>query len=265
LTRSDRELAAEFGADPNADYAPEREASEQNEFDQKPGPGSQCWTPHYNIAPTQVMPVIELRRPERHDSAGSMQWFRFKRWGLIPYWAKDAKIGASMINARSETVLEKPALAESFRKHRVLVPADGFYEWKKSGAGKRLVKQPYSFGLKDDSLFCFAGIAAKWKSPRNEVVESYSILTTSANRLVADAHDRMPVILPKSQYSRWLSTEPERAEDLLELLGPFDSAEMRRYPVSQKVNSPNNDSPDVAEEIALPVTQPEVPERTLFG
>ena len=239
LTRSDKELAAEFGVDPNADYALE----------------SAPWVPHYNIAPTQIMPVLQ------RDSSGELR-FRFKRWGLIPYWAKEAKIGASMINARSETVLEKPALADSFRKHRVLVPADGFYEWKKSGAGKKLVKQPYNFGLKDDSLFCFAGIAAKWKAPGNEIIESYSILTTSANKLVADAHDRMPVILPKSQYSRWLATEPERAEDLLEMLVPFDAAEMKRYPVSQKVNSPNNDSPDVAEEIAFPVA---VPEPTLFG
>src|SRR5438477_8633117 len=202
LTRSDKELAAEFGVSPEEQYAP-----------------------HYNIAPTQMVPVLQ------RDSAGELR-FRFKRWGLIPYWAKDMKIRASMINARSETVLEKPALADSFRKHRVLVPADGFYEWKKSGAGKSLTKQPYNFGMKDDSVFCFAGIAAKWKSPQNEIVESCSILTTDANELVADTHDRMPVILPKSQYQRWLATEPERAEDLLEMLVPFDPAEMKRYPVS---------------------------------
>src|SRR5207302_3394338 len=104
-------------------------------------------------------------------------------WGLIPFWAKDIKIGASMINARSETVLEKPALAENFRKHRVLVPADGFYEWKKlpasvgakAGRGSaKVVKQPFNFGMKDDSVFCFAGIAAKWKSPQNEIIESCS-------------------------------------------------------------------------------------------
>jgi putative SOS response-associated peptidase YedK len=247
LTRSDKELAEEFGADPNADYASERT------------PESAPWVPHYNIAPTQVMPVLQ------RDSSGELR-FRFKRWGLIPFWAKDSQhaktLGASMINARSETVLEKPALADSFRKHRVLVPADGFYEWKKSGAGKKLVKQPYNFGLKDDSLFCFAGIAAKWKAPGNDIIESYAVLTTGANKLVADAHDRMPVILRKSQYSRWLATEPERAEDLLEMLVPFDAAEMKRYPVSQKVNSPNNDSPDVAQEIALPAA---VSEPTLFG
>src|SRR3954471_20908628 len=98
--------------------------------------------------------------------------FRVKRWGLIPFWAKDAKIGASMINARSETVLEKPALAESFRKHRVLVPADGFYEWKKTpdAKGSKIIRKPYNFGMKDDSIFCFAGIAAKWKSPKGEVI-----------------------------------------------------------------------------------------------
>lgn len=242
LTRSDKELAAEFGVDPNSDYAPE----------------SAPWVPHYNIAPTQIMPVLQAAKDP--DARGGMEW-RYKRWGLIPFWAKDAKIGASMINARSETVLEKPALADSFRKHRVLVPADGFYEWKKSGAGKKLAKQPYNFGLKDGGLFCFAGIASKWKSPGNELVESYSILTTQANSLVADAHDRMPVILPRSQYARWLATEPERAEQLLELLVPFNASEMKRYPVSQKVNSPNNDSPDVAEEITVGAATG----RTLFG
>src|SRR3954469_11967308 len=178
LTRADKELAKEFGIELSDDA---------NEI---------LWAPRYNIAPTDVIPVLEA------DANGAMR-FTLKRGGLIPFWAKDPKIGASMINARSETVLEKPALAESFRKHRVLVPADGFYEWKKSGAGKKLTKQPFNFGMKDDSVFCFAGIAAKWKSPTNEVIASYSILTTQANPLVADAHDRMPVILPRSQYARW--------------------------------------------------------------
>src|SRR4051812_29301839 len=253
LTRADKELAAEFGVELRDDA---------NET---------LWAPRYNIAPTDVIPVIEV------GSNGEMR-FRSKRWGLIPYWAKDAKIGASMINARSETVLEKPALAESFRKHRVLVPADGFYEWKKS-SGKSVsgttgarVKgrkaQPYNFGMKDDSTFCFAGIAAKWKSPANEVIESFSILTTDANKLVEDTHDRMPVILPKSQYKRWLTTEPERAEQLLELLVPFDATEMKKYAVNPAVNNVKHDSPQCIESFsdeAPEKPKEDVGQRKLFG
>src|SRR3954471_2108031 len=221
LTRADKELAATFGVELSDDSK------------------ELAWAPRYNIAPTDVIPVLEL------NTEGTMR-FRMKRWGLIPFWAKDPKIGASMINSRSESVLEKPALAESFRKHRVLVPADGFYEWKKSGAGKSLTKQPYNFGMNDESTFCFAGIAAKWKSPKGEVIESFSILTTAANKLVEDMHDRMPVIIPKAQYKRWLS-EPERAEQLQELLVPYDANEMKRFPVSQKVNSPKNEGPQCIE------------------
>ena len=227
LTRTDKELAKEFGVDLEAEA------------------GEVAWAPRYNIAPTDVMPVVEL------DPEG-MTCFSLKRWGLVPFWAKDPRIGASMINARSETVLEKPALADAYRKHRVLVPADGFYEWKKmpNATRSKIVRQPYNFGMKDDSIFCFAGIAAKWKSPANELIETFSILTTSPNELVKDTHDRMPVILPRSQYARWLSTHPERAEDLLELLVPYGPADMKRYPVSQKVNSPKNDSPEVMAEVA---------------
>jgi putative SOS response-associated peptidase YedK len=224
LTRADKELAAEFGIELRDDA---------NEI---------LWAPRYNIAPTDVIPVLVA------DANGAMR-FSLKRWGLIPFWAKDAKIGASMINARSETVLEKPALAESFRKHRVLVPADGFYEWKKTPDknGFKIIRRPYNFGMKDDSIFCFAGIAAKWKSPKGEVIESFSILTIAANKLVEDTHDRMPVIIPKPQYRRWLNTEPERAEQLLELLTPYDASEMKAFPVSQKVNSPKNDGPECIE------------------
>ena len=240
LTRSDKQLAAEFGLDLQAD---------SNDI---------AWAPRYNIAPTDVIPVVEL------DANGDRR-FRMKRWGLIPFWAKDARIGASMINSRSESVLEKPALAESFRRHRVLVPADGFYEWKKSGLGKKITKQPYNFGLKDGSTFCFAGIAAKWKSPTGEVIESFSILTTAANKLVEDMHDRMPAIIPKSQYERWLKTEPERAEDLLDLLQPFDAAEMKRYPVSQKVNSPKNDGPECIESMSEEAPEAEEPQKDESG
>ncbi len=253
LTRADKELAKEFGIDLEAEAA------------------GVAWAPRYNIAPTDVMPVVEL------DAEGKT-CFRMKRWGLIPFWAKDEKIGASMINARSETVLEKPALAESFRRHRVLVPADGFYEWKKTAGaagkasasgkkgGAKIVRQPYNFGMKDDSIFCFAGIAAKWKSPTNEVVETFSILTTAANELVKDSHDRMPVILPKSQYRRWLTTEPERAEQLLELLVPFDPAEMKRYAVNPAVNNVKNDSPEVIKEVEAPSAESEEPPQSqLFG
>jgi putative SOS response-associated peptidase YedK len=163
-----------------------------------------------------------------------------QRWGLVPHWAKDIKIGYKMINARSETILEKPSFRTAFKKRRCLIPADGFYEWKKEGADNK-AKQPFHFGMKDDSLFAFAGIWEQWKSPEGTVLETCAILTTTPNELVADVHDRMPVILPPTQYELWLSAEPERVAQLQNLLVPFAADAMKRYPVSSMVNSPKND------------------------
>src|SRR5207248_972265 len=142
--------------------------------------------PRYNIAPTQPVPVVRV--------SGSRRVIASMRWGLIPNWAKDASM--SQINARSETLLEKPAFKESFERRRCLIPADGFYEWTRSGRSK----QPFHFGMRDDALFAFAGIWDSWKSREGLVIQSCAILTTAPNELLSDVHDRMPVILSPENY-----------------------------------------------------------------
>jgi putative SOS response-associated peptidase YedK len=174
------------------------------------------------------------------------------RWGLVPSWASDISIGNRLINGRSETVLEKPAFRDSFRTRRCLIPADGFYEWKKAGKERR----PFHFGMKDGSLFAFAGVWDRWKSPAGQVLESCSILTTAPNELIEDLHDRMPVILPPRHYQTWLMAPPAEAERLAELLVPFDATIMKRYPVSSLVNKPQNDMPECAVEVPDEVPKP---------
>ena len=163
------------------------------------------------------------------------------RWGLIPSWAKDKKTGYKMINARAESVMKKPAFRNAFRYRRCLIPASGFYEWQKRD-GK---KQPRFITLKDTDLFAFAGLWERWKNPEDEseVIESCTIITTDSNKLVKPLHDRMPAILEKPNYERWLSRQtPDR--ELEALLRPLLSSEMTAWPVSPKVNSPANDSPE---------------------
>ena len=201
------------------------------------------WSPRYNIAPTQ--PVAAIRQVGRSRVLSMM------RWGLIPSWASDVSIGNRLINGRSETVLEKPAFRESFRTRRCLIPADGFYEWKKTGKEK----QPFHFGMKDDSLFAFAGVWDRWRSPGGQMLESCSILTTAANELLDDVHDRMPVILPRRHHETWLSAPAAEAQRLAELLVPFDASYMKRYAVSSLVNKPQNETPECAQEVANPETQ----------
>ena len=209
------------------------------------------WAPRYNIAPTQ--PVATVRQ------TGAKRILSMMRWGLVPSWASDISMGNRLINGRSETVLQKPAFRDSFRARRCLIPADGFYEWKKAGKERR----PFHFGMKDDSLFAFAGVWDRWKSPAGTWIESCSILTTAPNDLLADVHDRMPVILPQRQYHAWLTAPATEAERLAELLVPYDAPLMRRYAVSALVNKPQNEGPDCALEVpgkasdALPNEGPE--------
>ncbi|MCU1309796.1 MAG: hypothetical protein JWO20_921 [Candidatus Angelobacter sp.] len=201
------------------------------------------YSPRYNISPSQQVRVLKLAEDfSAASSATVAMQMHIQRWGLVPHWAKDVKIGYKMINARSETILEKPSFRTAFKKRRCLIPADGFYEWKRDGNSK--AKQPFHFGMKDDSLFAFAGIWEQWKSSDGEaaVMETCAILTTTPNELVADVHDRMPVILPTSQFGLWLTAEAERAAELQDLLlVPYPAEEMKRYPVSSAVNSPKND------------------------
>jgi putative SOS response-associated peptidase YedK len=208
--------------------------------------------PRYNIAPCQPVPVVRQHR-ERPVRTASMM-----RWGLIPYWSKDDKGAYKMINARAETVVERPAFREAIQRHRCLIPADGFYEWARRAAGK----QPYHFGMIDGALFAFAGIWDRWRSSAGEVVESCSIFTTTPNALLADIHDRMPVILNDENYDLWLDPGYQHGEGLLEMLRPFDALAMKRYPVSSRVNSVNNEDAECAAELKPESAPPSAP--TLF-
>lgn len=186
--------------------------------------------PRYNIAPSQQVPIVRQN--------GGRRTITLARWGLIPYWAEDASIGNKLINARSETVGSKPAFRDSLARRRCLIPATGFYEWQKSGTRKR----PFHIGMKDGSLFAFAGLWSAWTSPAGARVESCAILTTAANDLLKDMHDRMPIILPREAYGQWLAPAEPSAHS--RLLVPFDGSLMRCYEVSSLVNAPKNDSPD---------------------
>jgi putative SOS response-associated peptidase YedK len=189
------------------------------------------WQPRYNIAPTQLIPTIV----ESHQ-------FKPLRWGLIPSWSKDSSIASKLINARAETVSEKPSFREAFKRRRCLIAADGYYEWKKQ-PGK---KQPFYFRLESGEPFAFAGLWERWHSPEGETIETCTIITTEANDLAATVHDRMPVILSQDEYDRWLDPDFKSAQSLLH---PYSSDKMLSYPVSTSVNSPSHDAPDCIEEV----------------
>jgi putative SOS response-associated peptidase YedK len=191
--------------------------------------------PRYNIAPTQQVPVIRATHSGRVISS--------MRWGLIPSWASD--LSSSQINARSETVLVKPAFKESFERRRCLIPADGFYEWRRRVNSK----QPFHFGMTDDSLFAFAGIWNRWMNPGGTPIASCAILTTTPNQLVCDVHDRMPAILGEQDYSEWLTASPAESHRLTHLLMPYEADLMKRYLVSSLVNYPENDVPACSVEV----------------
>jgi putative SOS response-associated peptidase YedK len=161
------------------------------------------------------------------------------RWGLIPSWAKDPSIGYRMINAKSETVTEKPAFRAAFKHRRCLIPADGFYEW----GGEKGKRTPYLFRMADQNVFALAGLWERWTAPDNTVTESCAILTTGANELVKTVHHRMPVIVPPDRYDQWLGTPPQAADRLVEILTPFPYDGMIAYPVGTHVNKPANDDP----------------------
>lgn len=197
--------------------------------------------PRYNIAPTQQVAVIR-------EDAGGQRHLDSLRWGLIPPWAKDAAVGNHMINARSETVAEKPAFRHAFRSRRCLILASGFYEWRKEGSQK----QPLYVHMKDGGSMIFAGLWESWKSPEGEIVESCTILTTCSNSLIRPLHDRMPVILGRGDWDTWLSPEATR-EQLTMLFQPHPSELLDMYPVGTGVNSPRNDFP----ELIAPIQQPQ--------
>jgi putative SOS response-associated peptidase YedK len=194
--------------------------------------------PRYNIAPTQPVAAVRIAPEERRRELVMLQW------GLVPFWAKDPKIGARMINARSETAAEKPAFRAAFRRRRCLVLADGFYEWQKQNGSK----QPYYIQMEDKGAFAFAGLWERWQSKGENdesasVVESCTLLTTQPNDLVRAVHNRMPVILKPEDYALWLDPEVQDAQLLKPLLGVYPAEEMAAHPVSRWVNKPQHDDP----------------------
>ena len=191
----------------------------------------------YNIAPTQNVPVVLEENGTRK--------LETMHWGLIPSWADDPSIGSRMINARAETVSEKPSFRSAFKRRRCLVVADGFYEWKKADGGK----QPHYLRLKDSGPFGFAGLWEKWNVEGGEEIHSCTIITTEPNEVAADIHNRMPVILPLDVYDAWLDPEDDDREELLAMLAPYPAEEMEAYPVSREVNRPANDYPEVLQPV----------------
>ncbi len=190
--------------------------------------------PRYNIAPAQD--ILSLRRSPH---SGKKE-FTYLKWGLVPFWSKDSSIGSPMINARSETVAEKPAFRDAFKKRRIIIPASGFFEWKKKEKG---AKQPYYINRKDGQPLSLAGLWERWEKG-DEILESCTILTTEPNRLVAPLHDRMPVIISLRDIESWLEQSYDFA-DLSELLKPYAEKELTVRPVSQRVGNPANDTPDI--------------------
>jgi putative SOS response-associated peptidase YedK len=187
--------------------------------------------PRYNIAPTQ--PVLAVRTVP----AGERELVTL-RWGLVPAWADDPSIGNRLINARAETVADKPAFRAAFRARRCLVLADGFFEWQKVGGRK----QPYYFRLREGSPFAFAGLWERWGKGAT-TLETCTLLTTEANELLRPVHDRMPVILPRERFVRWLDPDFRAAAELESLLRPYPAEDMTGYPVSARVNNPRNEGP----------------------
>jgi putative SOS response-associated peptidase YedK len=189
----------------------------------------ELYKPSYNCSPSQKLPIITNEHPEK---------LSFYNWGLIPFWAKDPKIGMRNINTRVETIGEKPSFKNAFKKRRCIIPANGFYEWKKDAN-----KTPFRFYLKNEELFAFAGIWEKWKDAENKEYNTFSIITTSANKVVSGIHNRMPVILNPEFELTWLTEKNE--QNLLNMLAPFNPNKMDTYIISKEVNSPLNNSPEI--------------------
>ena len=197
--------------------------------------------PSYNVAPGREVATIV----SGGDDNGGRR-LEMMRWGLIPSWADDPGIGYRMINARSETAPSKPSFRQAFKKRRCLIPADGFYEWKKESGGK----QPYYFHLIDGEPFAFAGLWETWNDPDGGSILSCAILTTEANTVVGEVHPRMPVMLAMEDHEMWLAPGFEEKEPLADLLRPYPPEAMEAYPVSRYVNRPGNDGRSCIERVA---------------
>ena len=203
------------------------------------------WSPRFNVAPTQPVPVIRQHPKEPVRELSLM------RWGLIPTWAKDPSGAARMINARSETAGSKPAFRDSLKSRRCLIPADGFYEWARAGKSK----QPYCFEVNDGELFAFAGLWDRWKDPSGNWITTCSILTTTPNAVTSLVHDRMPVILDPDSYELWLDPGMSDVSAATDLLKPYDARLMRCYPISTRINHVANDDAECSRPVKLAETQ----------
>jgi putative SOS response-associated peptidase YedK len=199
------------------------------------------FTPRYNIAPSQPIAAIRI------DPDRATRTLVMLRWGLIPSWTKDPKIGNQCINAKAETVAEKPSFRSAFKKRRCLVVATGFYEWQVQGR----TKQPIWIGLRSHRPFAFAGLWEHWTPAEGEPLETCTIITTEPNDLMAPIHNRMPVILAPTAYDQWLDPNFQQAESLKALLRPYTSEELTAYPVSTLVNNPRHDVPQCLEPVSV--------------
>jgi putative SOS response-associated peptidase YedK len=202
-------------------------------YDERPN-----FPPRYNVAPTQPIPIVRLVEGKRE--------FALVRWGLIPSWVKDPKAFSLLINARGESVIEKPAFRNAMKRRRCLIPADGFYEWKPVGERKR----PYHVRLKDGGPFAFAGLWETWTGPNGEELDTAAIVTTTANRTLAAIHERMPVILPPEAFDLWLDHANVDAMTALALIAPSREGLLDVYEVSQAVNRVANDDARLTEPVA---------------
>jgi putative SOS response-associated peptidase YedK len=203
------------------------------------------WNPRYNIAPTQPVPVI------RQNPKEPVRELSLMKWGLVPSWAPNPSVAARMINARSETASTKPAFREALKSRRCLIPADGFYEWMRTGKAK----QPYCFEVNEGELFAFAGLWDRWRDPSGNAVETCSILTTTPNAVTSPVHDRMPVILDPDSYDLWLDPGMRDVAAASDLLKPYDARLMRCYPISTRINSVVNDDEECSRCVELADTQ----------
>ena len=200
------------------------------------------FAPSWNVAPTDSLPIVRYHPKAGHRTLDLM------RWGLIPNWAKDIKIGFSTINAMAETVDTKPVFREAFKQRRCLVPIEAFYEWKKLGPKE---KQPYAIALANRGLMALAGLWETWRSPSQETVRSFTIITTRPNELCAQVHNRMPVILPPVRWSQWLGEDEAEETNLKTLLSPYPSEQMTMWPVDKRVGNVKNNDPSLIEPIFL--------------
>lgn len=195
-------------------------------------------TPHYNIAPTQKIPVIYKDKNQENR-------IEFMKWGLVPYWAKDPKIGYKMINARAETLTQKPSFKHLLKSKRCLVPSSGFYEWKR--IDKR--KVPYYIGIKNSKIFSFAGLYDNWKDSGGNELKTFTIITTNSNNTLKPIHNRMPVILEREFEEDWLDVKIHDFDSLKQMLKSYPDDKMIAYAVSTEVNNPSNDNPELIRKV----------------